>query len=62
MSQELPTRQMKLDFGRSDVWEQLPMTDQQTCRQLLSLFMKELLLAERGHDHVHEPRKDSSTP
>ena len=54
----VPSRQKKLDFTSADVWKQLPTTDQHACRQLLSLVMKELLLAERNQEHVYEPRKD----
>lgn len=54
----MPSRQKKLDFAGANVWKQLPTADQQTCRQLLSLLMRELLLTDRKREHVHEPRKD----
>lgn len=54
----LPSHQKQLDFSDSAIWKQLEAADQVACRQLLSRFLIEWLLAEREEQHVPESPQD----
>ncbi len=51
--QKLPPKQQMLDFGNSNLWQQLSATDRRACRDAIAALLSQVTLATQEND-AHE--------